>query len=221
MKTTFCVLLLSLIALVSALSSPPRLPRPEHPFPEIRPELIEFINDLKDFFRLYPRSEIRSIVREHWQDEELRSVARFVRTTQFQDVVHAIVATPEFRNIVQYLSEADWPWIYRALADVSDEIETIGKSVGVTEQRGGGLTGLLDDIIAVLPKKQLRALFEEKMRNGSVFARVANIFNSNEMQHLLSAAKESEFIRSRFGILQENGINMSKLMEYKRAMFGF
>lgn len=94
-------------------------------------------------------------------------------------------------------------------------------SVAVTKRTTGGLNGLLDAIIAILPKEQLRALFEEKMQNSAVFRSVVEIMSSAELKTLIEAAHESTEIRTQFGRLLEHGIDMEKIVAAKFAMVGF
>lgn len=104
--------------------------RPSHPIAHhehMSPELFEFMRDLKDFFKLYPRNEIRKIVREHFQDAELRATIKFVRTAEFKAIIFAIAETPEFQAIADYFKNADWPWIHRTVVEAIDELEADGR----------------------------------------------------------------------------------------------
>lgn len=75
--------------------------------------------------------------------------------------------------------------------------------------------------MAVLPKAELRALFEEKMQTRDVFRSVVEIMTSSELETLIHNAHESAELRHQFGLLKENGIDMEKIVEYQHAMFGF
>lgn len=79
----------------------------------------------------------------------------------------------------------------------------------------------MDAIIAVMPKAELRALFEEKMQTRDVFRAVVEIMTSTELEALLQNAHESVELRRQFGLLKENGIDMEKIILCQHAMFGF
>lgn len=85
----------------------------------------------------------------------------------------------------------------------------------------GGLDGLLDDIIAVLPQEDLRALFDDKMENSPVFRSVVEIVTSDELRQLIQNVRDSETLQPLFQRIEENGVHAEKIREYIRALFGF
>lgn len=91
----------------------------------------------------------------------------------------------------------------------------------MTRNASGGLSALLDEIIAILPKEQLRALFDEKMQNSAVFRSVVEIVSSNELKGLFDAARASPEIRTQFARLAAQGIDVEKMVSLKLAMVGF
>lgn len=90
--------------------------RPTRPIaPELAAEMHTFMNDVRDFLNLYPRREIRNLIKDHIQDQELRATMHFIRTPEFHAIMAAIAETTEFRAIGQYFAHADWPWIQRTI----------------------------------------------------------------------------------------------------------
>lgn len=91
----------------------------------------------------------------------------------------------------------------------------------VTKRSSGGLNGLLDAIVAILPKEQLRALFDDKMQNRPVFRAVVEIVTSDELMALIDAAHQSSEIRTLFGRLLNHGIDMEKIVSLRFALVGY
>lgn len=105
----------------------PRPPGPQvHPAPPHRPptheidpefdfdmnaELWEFIGHVNDFVQMWPKNEIRQIVRSHMSDPELRATLDFIQSPRFEEIVRVISETPEAQAIERYIGEANWPWI--------------------------------------------------------------------------------------------------------------
>lgn len=83
------------------------------------------------------------------------------------------------------------------------------------------MDGLLDDIIAVLPQEDLRALFDDKMENSPVFRSVVEIVTSDELRQLIQNVRDSETLQPLFQRIEENGVHAEKIREYIRALFGF
>lgn len=83
--------------------------------PAARPELQEFINDLKDFLALYPIDNITEIVKAHLQDEELQETLAYLRSDEFEAIAEIIGDSQEVQAVKRYLKHADWPWAKKML----------------------------------------------------------------------------------------------------------
>lgn len=79
----------------------------------------------------------------------------------------------------------------------------------------------MDDIIAVLPKEELRALFDEKLENSAVFRAVVEIFTSEELRALVQQVAQSETLAPLFAQVEANGVHHAKIKELLLALFGF
>lgn len=73
----------------------------------------------------------------------------------------------------------------------------------------------------MLPKDELRALFEDKMQNREVFRAVVEILTSEELRGLLAQVAESETLRPLFAQIEANGVHHAKIKELLLALFGF
>lgn len=73
----------------------------------------------------------------------------------------------------------------------------------------------------MLPKDELRALFEDKMENREVFRAVVEILTSEELRGLVAQVAESETLRPLFARIEANGIHHAKIKELVLALFGF
>lgn len=93
--------------------APPKPPKPTKP--PVRPELQEYINDLRDFVALYPIEEIKEIIGAHLQDEELQATIAWLQGEEFDDISDQIKDSPEVQAVGAYLKNADWPWARKML----------------------------------------------------------------------------------------------------------
>lgn len=223
-----------LIAVIGAAVAKPHGPPPpnhhdhghgEHHIHQIPPQMEAFLNDIADFQALYPMHEIRQIVRQHFKDGSLRATLQFLRTPEFQQTMMSIAESAEMEAIAVYMASADWPWLNQVFVEAIDEMEEENKDVAVVANARNmpseGLNGLLDAIVAVLPKEQLRALFDEKMATRQTFREVVQIVTSDEIKGLIANVKNSAELRTHFVFLAENGINVQKMYQTLLAFVGF
>lgn len=230
------VVALSAILFVACTVAHPHGPGPNHSGedcgkPPIKPELQEYLNDLRDFVALYPIEDIKSIVGSHLQDEELQDTIAFLRSDEFEEIAEQIANSPEVQAVDEYLKNADWPWARtviraalaqrRALRGGRSSSASDSSSSGDVAVATGGLDGLIDDIISVLPKDELRALFFEKLQSSEVFRKVVQILTSDELRQLVANVAASESLRPLFQRIEENGVHAEKIKELVLALFGF
>lgn len=192
--------------------------RPSHPIahPDMDPAMQEFRGHVMDFVKLYPRREIRKIIRSYAQDPELHATFEFMQTEEFQQILHTIAETPEMEAIGQYFEEADWPFFKEQIREATRDMQ-----LAVSRRSTGGLSAMLDDIVAVLPKEKLRALFDEKVESSAVFRSVVEIMTSAELEALFSNASESLVIREQVAKLLEQGIDTEKILKATKALVGY
>lgn len=103
---------------------------PPPPPPPIRPELQAFIDDLKEFYALYPIDEIKEIVRAHLEDPELQATIAWVRSDEFEELAEAIARDPDVQAVGEYFANADWPWaekMMRTMLQQRKALRFIGK----------------------------------------------------------------------------------------------
>lgn len=195
-----------------------RPPRPQRP--QFSPEMREMIMDLMDFQRLYPVAELEQIILTFIQDDSFRATMSFLETAEFEQIVKTIAESSEIEAVVQFVKNADWPFLHKIAVEAIKRAELSHKAVVSRNTVTGGLDAFLDAIVAVLPKEQLHALFEEKMAKNSVFAATVEIFRSEEFRGLVQNVKNSPVISAQFQLLADNGINFQKIYNTTKAFFG-
>lgn len=104
------VVALSVILFATAALARPGHSSEECGKPPMKPELQEYLNDLRDFVALYPIDEIKAIIGAHLQDEELQATIAFLRSDEFEDIAEEIWESPEVQAVNEYLRNANWPW---------------------------------------------------------------------------------------------------------------
>ncbi|XP_059612536.1 uncharacterized protein LOC132259022 [Phlebotomus argentipes] len=202
-------------------SFPRPMPGPRPPMPEdISPELQELHRDVMDFVKLLPHREMHKLVKQAFKnDEEMRETIRYLRSPAFHEVMKEIEALPEVQALGQHFQPTEIAT--RAILAVDAEI-AIDTLPGVfSNHHTGGLCGLIDRIIDILPHNELRALHREKVANGGVFAEIVAFLTSDEFKAGVEKVFESQRFQELDATLRENGVCMDKFVELGMNVFGF
>lgn len=193
---------------------------PGHPHaPHMSHELWQFAEDLGDFQELYPMEQIEAIVQSYFQDESFQATLAFLASPDFERIIRTIGETTEIEAVHNYIINADWPWIHHTITNMMARMEA-NKGISGRNTPTGGFSGCLDAVVAVLPREQLRALFDEKMEIRPVFRAVVEIFTSQEFKGLITNVKNSPVINAQFELLAEHGFNVGKVFTTALAFFG-
>lgn len=234
---TLCILATGALAAVAPLerTRPQVLPAPfrrQHDtsshVSDMAPEMREYMHDIMAFVRLFPRQEIRRITREHIKTGHLPQTTRFMRSAEFGQIMETIASSAEAQELVQYFQKADWPWMQKLVAHLARDFHLTGNGPAVAKRHSAtahepitGLTEFIEDIIAVLPAEELRALYQQKTENAeSVFARVMAILTNPRVPELLKSIFTAPELKAAFATLKEEGIDMEYLVKVAPAFIG-
>ncbi|XP_055690493.1 uncharacterized protein LOC129793969 [Lutzomyia longipalpis] len=238
MKVLICLSVF--VAATVALHLPAGFQRPPRPLPEdgevnavpphipehVSPEIEELMNDIRDFMEALPHKKLRKLVKDAFKnDEQFRQTVTFLQSPKFHKIMKEIESIPEvqelFRPFKEHHEIQGEDLAIRALVALNDEIE-IETLPGTVEQHpGGGICGLIDRIIAILPHEKLRALHREKVAKGGVFAEIVSFLTSDRFQQGFHAVIQSERFLELDGVLREHGVCLDKFVELPMNVFGF
>ncbi|XP_069688223.1 protein G12-like [Periplaneta americana] len=146
-------------------------------------------DDLNDFLALIPTDQILAIAMDYLandaevQELVLSSRVAYLQSDDFHKIINTIEALPEFANFYNFLKDH--------VLDVVDYINENHSIIGLPPfvppsrrhaRRGVGINGLIDDVIAILPVDELKALFPEKMETSPDFKALYDAIRSPEFQ---------------------------------------
>ncbi|GAB0091780.1 hypothetical protein DMENIID0001_066610 [Sergentomyia squamirostris] len=204
---------------------PPVRPMPPHIPDHPHPELEELFNDVRDFMRLLPHREIRALVKSSFRnDPTFKATITYMRSPNFHHVMKEMGQLVEVQDLFTPFIESHiepQDIAVRTFTAIDDEIEIIPLPEPVDDLPTGGICGLVDRVIAILPHEELRELHREKVANGGKFAKIVAFLTSDEFQARLQTALQSERFLELDAILRENGVCLDKFFELKLNVFGF
>ncbi|GAB0091783.1 hypothetical protein DMENIID0001_066640 [Sergentomyia squamirostris] len=200
--------------------SPPHIP--DHPHPELQ----ELFHDVRDFILLLPHKQIKGLVKSAIRhDPTVKATINYLRSPSFHNVMKEMGELVEVQDlftpfIESHLEPQDIA--VRTFTAIDDEIEVgILPAEPVNDLPTGGICGLVDRVIAILPHEELRELHREKVANGGLFAKLVAFLTGEEFQARLQKVLQSERFLELDAILRENGVCLDKFAELKFHVFGF
>lgn len=85
---------------------------------------------------------------------------------------------------------------------------------------GSDMSSYINDVIALLPKDKLAALFDQKMAEDEEFRVAMENLQSNEWQQIMADLFENETFQKEVQILSDNGVDFNLIISEIMAVFG-
>ncbi|EDS38794.1 G12 [Culex quinquefasciatus] len=187
------------------------------------PETRGLKEDLKDFLALVPVDKLTSLALDYYaNDKEVQAAFAYLQDKEFAAIWDQLFALKEIKDLLNYLQDAGLD-VYHALNVVAD---LLGLShVKPIRREGlmktGGLSGFLEEALALLPKDQIKALFEEKLKTSPEFKALFEKLQHADFHKLVEFYNNSKEVQSLFQKLREHGIDVDKFVELVASFFGW
>ncbi|CAG4986653.1 unnamed protein product [Colias eurytheme] len=189
--------------------------------PQPRKVFHEHFNDFLDLIFDEAGHDIEHLM-EHYQEfEEFNAALDYLKTKDFNNLVHEMEDLPEFKAVVEFLEghEIDIMFFIDKLNDFIDNMVQDERRLR-HEVSGKDVNAYIQDTIALFPKEKLSALFDEKIEEYEEFKRAMESLQSEEWDQLWDALWESETFKSEVDTLGEHGIDVRALLYEVLAIFG-
>lgn len=169
-------------------------------FPELKKSSDFYANDelskdIRDFLKLIDMDKIVEIVLSFLDDDEVQRTVMYLYSDEFHALVRIVEDLPPYQDLVLYLHDAGLE-IYGLLQKVH---KLIGMEDYVPPKRNakqlsmntfanrGGIKGLIDAVVAVLPIEEMKALYQEKMKTSPAFRALIEKLRSPEFEAIINA----------------------------------
>ncbi|XP_062541983.1 uncharacterized protein LOC134209980 [Armigeres subalbatus] len=179
-------------------------------------------DDLQDFFDLLPVDKLTDlVVRYFTTDKEFQEAFAYLQGAEFAAVWDQFFALKEVKDVLNYLEEGGLA-VYDLLNEVADFLGLNHvKPKGVKSLRAGGLSGFVDDALALLPLEELKALYEEKLKTSPEFKALFDKLFSSDFQKLVDFYQNSKEAQAMVQKLRDHGVDVDKFFELVAGFFGF
>ncbi|XP_068086539.1 protein G12-like [Anabrus simplex] len=180
-------------------------------------------NDFQDFIKLVSVDKLSAIVKDHvTNDAELQDFLAYVRTDDFKNIISSLEAIPEFLQFLTYMEHSGlrafelFNLLNEALHLPALPIPTIR----VAKRSPRSINGMIDELIAALPRDELRALAQDKLLNSPSFKTFIGRIRSDEFRgnvKKLATNPEYQVISQTF---RDHGIELHHVIDFVKALLG-
>ncbi|XP_058834675.1 protein G12-like [Topomyia yanbarensis] len=180
-------------------------------------------DDFDEFVALLPTEEIINVaLRYVLVDKEVQAAVQYITGPEFSTIWDQVFALKEIRDILDYLEEAG-VHVYDALNDLANLIGVKPIKPSTVEARSSvsirGLNGMIEEVLSLLPKEELLALFEQKLTNSADFKAFFDKLRSTDIQKLVELFNSSAELQSLFRKLREYGVDVDEFLELVKGFF--
>ncbi|XP_044014435.1 uncharacterized protein LOC122856717 [Aphidius gifuensis] len=183
---------------------------PSKPIKLTRSLYIEF----EDFLDVIQIEKIEEIALTYVaEDEGIQEVLEYTKTPDFRDLVRSLEEIYDVREFLQYLDESG--------VDVYDLINELHLYVGLPQyvpsrrfvKSGYGVSGLLKDVLNVIPINDVKALYYEKVETDQQFAYLHERLTSPKFQEFIEKILANEKILNSVSELEDFGVDIDEVFE--------
>ncbi|XP_049801965.1 uncharacterized protein LOC126236587 [Schistocerca nitens] len=177
-------------------------------------------DDLNDFLALIPIDEIVNIVLNHLaNDPEVQAAVEYVLSDDFKSIVLAIDALPEYIDFLNYLQESGLD-VYKYVNMLHDFLGLPQLTPPSKLRHTRSIRSMVDEILAILPLDELRALFDEKLQTSPDFKELYDRIRSPEFQSIVETLNSLPEYQELLQKLRDVGIDVDAFIDLIRGLFG-
>ncbi|XP_052894206.1 protein G12-like [Anopheles moucheti] len=178
-------------------------------------------DDFDDFVELLPLDDLLSLALRYLvSDKEVQQVLLYLQGKEFGKVWDQFFALTAVQDLLNYLEEAGVP-AYESLNVVADFLGLTPLKPNVRSLRTGGLNGLLEETLAMLPLEELEALFEEKMKTSTEFKALFEKLQKFDHKQLRDLYETSAEVKGMVQKLRDLGVDVDHIVEVVKDFFGW
>uniref|UniRef100_A0A182Q2Q9 Protein G12 n=1 Tax=Anopheles farauti TaxID=69004 RepID=A0A182Q2Q9_9DIPT len=178
-------------------------------------------DDLDDFVELLPLEDLLELALRYLvNDKEIQQVLLYLQGDEFSAVWDQFFALPAVRDLLNYLEAAGVP-AYDSLNSVADFLGLTPLKPSVRSLRSGGLNGLLEEAIALLPLDELEALFQKKLQTSAEFKALFEKLQNFEHKQLVDLYEKSPEVQNLVRKLRGLGVDVDHIVQAVKDFFGW
>ncbi|XP_014483127.1 PREDICTED: uncharacterized protein LOC106748777 [Dinoponera quadriceps] len=209
----FALALLALVATASAKIEIPNFGRGQ------------LYKDIQEFLDLMPTDEMFAIaVKYVTEDAEFQRLFTFLQSPEFKSLTADVEALKEIRTLMDYIHHAGID-IYKIVNGLNDllglaHLTPPDDGAAYKNYKTNGIRGFLDEIEAILPIKELQALYDKKLKESKAFADFINQLKSPNFQEIVNKVYAHPTVQKLLDEARKAGVDLKAVREALETILG-
>ncbi|GLV33850.1 uncharacterized protein CBL_11266 [Carabus blaptoides fortunei] len=178
--------------------------------------------DFDKFIALLPKDQIVAIAMDYLaNDAEVQEAAEYLTSDEFKSLIVDFEAIAEYRKFLNYLQGSGLNVYYylSKLHEILGLPEFVPVRVHI--RRGAGVRGLIDDIKAILPTDEIKALFYKTLESSEAFVNFIDILRGDEFKGIVNQLRANPTFQKLVQKAKDNGVDVQLIIDLLNKIFGW
>lgn len=177
--------------------------------------------DFLELLQLFPVEELGEIVCTYRDDEEVQYVISYLRGEEWAELVAEVGNNPTWISFKEYLREAQID-IDLIIAIIHSLIQDgFCDDTAVVAGSNRSFRELLDELLAALPKEEIKEWFYDKIENSCYFQVFYRKVSSDRARELVEEVLALEEVQKILAKLDEFGVDLQKIKDFIWNLLGW
>ncbi|KYQ59195.1 Protein G12 [Trachymyrmex zeteki] len=183
----------------------------------------ELRHDIQDFIDLVPVEKVVQITLQYFtEDKDFQRMIEYFRSEGFKQLVKDVEDLPEIKILMDYVHNAGID-IYKMVNQLNSALKLpplTAPSYIVSTYITGGIKGFIQDILNVLPRQQLKDLYEKKLTDSKAFAEFITQLKSENFQQIVNKVYAHVKFQELLTHARNEGIDLIAIKEVFETLWG-
>lgn len=180
----------------------------------------DLANELQKFVDLIPLEKINAIISLYKQeDAEFQQLLKYFQSSEFKLLITEIESLPEFINILNYQQSAGLD-AYYLVNEVNEYLHLPKLKPPFFRAKTSGIRGFLDEVEALIPLDELKNLYQDRLKNSTVFAKFIEKLRSPTAQSLVDKLCASKNFNNFLSKAKKHGVHLDVVKEHLEKVLG-
>lgn len=180
-------------------------------------------DDMDELLALIPKEKIVQIYMKYREDPDIKKVVAYLKSSDFAAVAHIVAGVPEVQEMVTYL-EGKGLKVVETLNKIADLLglpHWPGSLVHSWPRQARTWRQFIDEVLAVLPMKDIEALLVDKLMNSADFQELYQKISDLDYNKLHDNALKHPEIVDMLKRLNAMGVDTKKIWQAIKDLFGW